>query len=140
MQTVTGILADVNIQGHVDYLFHLLTSDAWVEFWQALGIRYVTFRDIGLDAEASDAAVWHACQDQRLVLVTSNRNQRGVDSLEATIRSRLTAESLPVLTLADAERFRNDRQYADRVVASLLEILFEIDLLRGTGRLYLPRG
>lgn len=42
---MTGILADVNIQGHVDYLFHLLTSDAWVEFWQALGIRYVTFRD-----------------------------------------------------------------------------------------------
>ena len=59
---------------------------------------------------------------------------RGVDSLEATIRSRLTAESLPVLTLADAERFRNDRQYADRVVASLLEILFETSLNRRRAR------
>lgn len=75
---MTGILADVNIQGHVDYLFRLLTSDDWGEFWQALGIRYVTFRDIGLNAEAPDAVVWQTCQDQELVLVTSNRNQRGV--------------------------------------------------------------
>lgn len=135
---MTGILADVNIQGQVDFLFELLTSEAWVEFWEALGIRYVTFGDIGLDTETADVEIWQACRDQGFVLVTSNRNQKGPDSLEATIRSRLTAESLPVLTLADAERFRTDRDYADRVVASLLEILLEIDSLRGTGRLYLP--
>ena len=135
---MTGILADVNIQGHVDFLFELLTSDAWIEFWEALGIRYVIFGDVGLDTETADADVWQACQDQGFVLVTSNRNQKGADSLEATIRNRLTADSLPVLTLADAERFRTDRDYADRVVASLLEILLEIDSLRGTGRLFLP--
>ena len=78
------------------------------------------------------------CQDHDFVLITSNRNQKGPESLEATIRDRTTTESLPVLTLADAERFRHDREYADRVVASLLEILFEIDSFRGTGRLFLP--
>ena len=135
---MTGILADANIQGHVDFLFALLTSEAWLEFWQALGIRYATFGDAGLDVAAADAEVWQRCQDQGYVLITSNRNQKGPDSLEAIIRNRATAESLSVLTLADAERFRNDRAYADRVVASLLEILFEIGSFRGTGRLYLP--
>lgn len=138
MQTVKGILADVNIQGHVDFLFDLLASDAWLDFWQSLGIRYAAFKDIGLEAEAADVAVWQACQDSGYALITSNRNQKGADSLESTIRDRNTAESLPVLTLADAERFRSDRQYADRVVAALLEILFDIEAYRGTGRLYLP--
>ncbi|HVA46417.1 MAG TPA: DUF5615 family PIN-like protein [Pirellulales bacterium] len=78
---MTGILADVNIQGHVDFLVDLLTSDAWVEFWEALGIRYATFDDVGLDAESADAEVWQACQDKGYVLVTSNRNQKGPDSL-----------------------------------------------------------
>src|SRR5579863_7927453 len=131
---VTGILADVNIQGHVDFLFDLLTSEAWFEFWHPLGIRYATFAELGLGAEAPDAVVWQACQDHGYVLITSNRNQKGPESLEATIRNHGTAESLPVLTLSDAERFRNDREYGERVVASLLEILLEIDSFRGTGR------
>ena len=135
---MTGILADVNIQGHVDLLIDLLTSETWIEFWQALGIRYATFADVGLDTDAPDDLIWQKCQDQDLVLITSNRNQSGPDSLEATIRARTTPESLPVLTMADAERFRNDRAYAEQVVASVLEKLLEIDSFRGTGRLYLP--
>ncbi|MGH7140160.1 MAG: DUF5615 family PIN-like protein [Pirellulales bacterium] len=135
---MTGILADANIEGHVEFLFDLLTSDAWIEFWQALGIRYATFEAIGLTADAADDVVWQACQDNGYVLVTSNRNQKGANSLEATIRDRTACDSLPVLTLADAERFRNDREYAELVVASLLEILFDIDTYRGAGRLYLP--
>ena len=31
-----------------------------------------------------------------------------------------------------------DRDYAARVVAQLLEFLFDLDNIRGTGRLYLP--
>ncbi|MGH7140914.1 MAG: DUF5615 family PIN-like protein [Pirellulales bacterium] len=135
---MTGILADVNIQGHVDFLIDLLTSEAWIEFWQALGIGYATFADVGLDAGAPDDLIWQICQDQELVLITSNRNECSPDSLEATIRTRTTPETLPVLTLADAERFRNDRAYAERVVASVLEKLLEIDSFRGTGRLYVP--
>lgn len=49
-------------------------------------------------AEATDAMVWHACQEHVLVLITSNRNQKGNESLEATIRERTTSNSLPVLT------------------------------------------
>ncbi|HVA50546.1 MAG TPA: DUF5615 family PIN-like protein [Pirellulales bacterium] len=135
---MTGILADANIEGHLDFLFDLLTSKAWIEFWQALGIRYATFKEIGLAADDTDDVVWQCCQNNGYVLITSNRNQKGAASLEATIRERATSDSLPVLTLADAERFRNDREYAERVVASLLEILLDMDCYRGAGRLYLP--
>jgi hypothetical protein len=135
---VTGVLADINIQGHVDVLVHLLESDAWIELWRALGLRYITFRDVGLNEQATDATVWQLCQEQGYVLITSNRNQKSPDSLEATIRDRSTPDSLPVLTLADAERFRNDREYAGRVAASLLQTLYDIESFRGAGRLYLP--
>lgn len=72
------------------------------------------------------------------MLITSNRNRASADSLEATIRSRGTEDSLPVLTLADPERLRSDRQYAGRVVVSLIQTLLDLESVRGTGRLYLP--
>lgn len=135
---VTGILADVNIQGHVDFLMELVRSDEWIEFWQYLNIRYVTFADVGLRAETSDADIWQLCQGQGYVLITSNRNRESADSLESTIRAHGGRDSLPVLTLADAERVRHDRGYASRTVVSLLQTLLDIDAVRGAGRLYLP--
>ncbi|HQU42883.1 MAG: hypothetical protein B7Z73_05310 [Planctomycetia bacterium 21-64-5] len=135
---MTGILADVNIQGHVDLLMDLVRSDEWIEFWQFLNLAYVTFGDVGLAEQASDADIWQLCQDQGYVLITSNRNQDSADSLEATIRARGSTDSLPVLTLADAERVRHDRQYAGRVVVSLIQTLLDVDAVRGAGRLYLP--
>lgn len=135
---MTGVLADINIQVHVEFLIELLKSEAWNELWRALDLHYATFADVGLDEEAPDAVVWELCQERGYVLITSNRNQKTADSLEATIRNRSTAESFPVLTLADPERVRNDREYAGRVAASLLQTLFDIDSFRGTGRLFLP--
>jgi hypothetical protein len=135
---VTGVLADINIQGHVRFLVQLLESDVWRELWQALDLHYAAFADVGLEEQATDAVVWELCQERGYVLITSNRNQKGSDSLEATIRLRSTAGSLPVLTLADPERLRQDRDYAGRVAASLLQTLFDMDSFRGTGRLYLP--
>lgn len=134
----TGVLADVNIQGHVDFLMKLIRSDEWIEFWQFLNLTYVTFGDVGLRHDSRDADIWQHCQDQGYVLITSNRNREGADSLEATIRSRRTAESLPVLTLADTERLRHDRLYAGRVAVALLQTLLDLDAVRGAGRLYLP--
>jgi len=135
---VKGILADVNIQGHVERLTSLMESEPWREFWEDLHLDYASFDDVGLPHDAPDADVWHLCQELGYVLITRNRNQDGPDSLEATIRAQNTAESLPVLTIADSERLLHGREYADRVVESLLEILMQIDALRGTGRLYLP--
>ncbi len=54
------------------------------------------------------------------------------------IRQHNNDQCLPVLTLADPDRIFRDRRYADAVVERLLEILFDLDNLRGSGRLYLP--
>ena len=70
--------------------------------------------------------------------MTNNRNEDDAESLQATIRARNRPESLPVLTIADTERLRSSRDYAERVAESLLDTLLRIDALRGTGRLYLP--
>jgi len=48
------------------------------------------------------------------------------------------ADALPVLTLADPDRIGRDTQYAESVAASLFDVLIDVDVLRGTGRLYLP--
>jgi len=55
-----------------------------------------------------------------------------------TILSFNTPECLPVFTLGDAERILSSHDYADRVIDRLFRYLFEIDNIRGTGRLYLP--
>ena len=71
-------------------------------------------------------------------MVTANRNHEGPHSLEAVIRAEGTATNLPVFTLADAERFLRSRDYALRVIEGLLEYLYDLDRIRGAGRLYLP--
>jgi hypothetical protein len=73
-----------------------------------------------------------------VILITNNRNSDSPDSLEATIRRYNTAHSLPVFTIADLDKFRMNRSYAERVLERLLEYLLEIEGVRGTGRLFLP--
>jgi hypothetical protein len=133
-----GILADKNVEGHVTALVRILQEPTWREFWLHLNLSVFTFEDLGLAASAPDSLLWHACQQEGILLITSNRNAAGSDSLQETIRTRNRVDSLPVFTLADAERVVNDRGYAERVAEALLEYLFRIDDLRGTGRLYLP--
>src|SRR5262249_10326723 len=96
------------------------------------------FRTLGLAVTVADAILWHTCQGLQIALVTANRNATGPDSLEATIRAHNKADSLPVFTLADAQRVLHSRDYAERAAAKLLDYLLNIDLVRGTGRLYLP--
>jgi hypothetical protein len=133
-----AILGDVNVQGHVGILVHILESATWREIWAGLNLSVLTFADLGLERDATDDVIWQTCQREQAVLITANRNDDGPTSLEATLRSHNTATSLPVLTVADVERVRQSRNYAERVVESLLEYLLDIDSYRGTGRLYLP--
>lgn len=70
--------------------------------------------------------------------MTSNRNDDGPDSLESTIRTWGTTQSLPIFTIADADRTLHDRDYSDRVIWALLGHLLRLEGLLGTGRLFLP--
>lgn len=135
---VKGVLADVNIEGHVDYVMALVRAAPWADLWQELGLEYATFADLGLSHRDPDADIWQCCQDQGYVLITSNRNHDRPDSLEATIRARSTEQSLPVFTIADTERLRDSREHAQHIAESLLDALLRIETLLGAGRLYLP--
>jgi hypothetical protein len=135
---VKGILADINIQGHVELLQQVWESDAWRELWTALALPVYTFPDVGLHRKATDEVVWQLCQHRELVLVTANRNDAAPDSLESTIRRYNTPTCLPVFTLADVDHLRLNKVYAGRVAVRLLEFFFDIEQYRGTGRMYVP--
>lgn len=132
------IMSDNDVQGHVSRLMDICQSAAWVELWRGLDCVLCTFEDFDLSADASDAAIWQTCQDNEVLLITGNRNAEGPESLEVTIRERNTSDSLPVLTLAAPDRIGRDAHYAEWVVERLFDILIDVDVLRGTGRLYLP--
>jgi hypothetical protein len=135
---VRAILSDISIQGQVNILALLLASDDWREIWTSLNLTVLTFRDLGLAPDTSDAEIWRLCQQQQIVFITANRNSDSPDSLEPTIRNENRPQSLPVFTLADAQQVQYSREYAERVVERLLDYLLDIDKYRGTGRLYLP--
>ena len=135
---VNGTLADANCEGHLALLLRLFQEGWRHDVWEVLHLTPVSLADLGLQPDASDRAVWEACQREQVILLTANRNDAGPDSLEATIQQYNTPASFPVFTLANEQRVLRDRLYAAAVADRLLEFLFDIDRYRGTGRLYVP--
>lgn len=133
-----GILADNDVEGFLRTLIEYCQRSEWHEFWRQLNLRVATFDEIGLQRDASDRDVWIACQRNELVLITANRNADTPDSLELVLRSMNGPRMLPVLTFADPQRIRDDRDYLELVAVRLLERLEEIETFRGAGRIYLP--
>ncbi len=133
-----AIMADNDIRGHMAILARALLSDDWREIWLSLDLPIWSFADLSLTPDASDAAVWHACQRNEVILITANRNDDGDDSLQATIQTHNSPASLPVFTISEPKRVLRSSEYANRVVESLLEYLVDIDKVRGAGRLWLP--
>src|SRR5262249_22500523 len=137
-RSMPRVLADNDVTGKLDAIVRFLESGSWWEFWEDAAVTVVKFRDVGLERDAPDLVIWQTCQSQGIVLFTANRNQKGPESLEETIRLYNQADSLPVITLANPERFTFDRSYADRAAVKLLDILLYIENYRGAGRLYIP--
>jgi hypothetical protein len=135
---VKGILADVSIEGQFQALLRVFQIEPWKEFWADLNLATPRFADLGLVRKTTDWVVWQTCQREQLVLVTENRNANDPDSLEEVIRALNTPDSLPVLTLANAQRIVRERSYAELTAVRMLDILFDIDRRRGAGRLYVP--
>jgi hypothetical protein len=133
-----GLLVDVNIQGQMENVRRIYEGTEWSDFWSDLGIEFLQFPDVGLSAPAKDSVIWRTCQREGLVLVTANRNADGPDSLGAMIETENTLTSLPAITVADQEALRVDRQYVHRVAVRILEILYDIDNYRGSGRAFVP--
>lgn len=132
------LLVDANLDGHAELLDLRLQSDAWRELRDHLDIQFLHLEKAGLDRTTRDDVVWRFCQQHGFYLLTANRNLESEDSLEATIRREGTAESLPVFTLADADRVYQSAAYLDEVVETMVDYLFDEANCRGTGRLFLP--
>jgi hypothetical protein len=132
------IMSDQDVLGHVSRLMDACQASPWDLLWLDLECAVCTFTDLDLADDASDAAVWQACQDGGVLLITGNRNAEGPESLEMTIRQRNRPDCLPILTLADPDRIARDRTYAESVVERLFDILIDIEVFRGAGRLFLP--
>lgn len=138
---MNGIIGDVNFQGNLDRLMFIILSAEWVGFWNDFGLSCHTFAELGLHPRTPDRIVWERCQAEGLVLITGNRNDDGPDSLEATIRDA-GSDTLPVVTIGDAQRVLEDSQYARVVTAKLMDLLEDLvyrpERVLGAGRIYLP--
>ena len=135
-----GLLADVNVQGHLRHIHQLLVvHDLWTVLVE-LKVRFVTFSDIQLPLDLDDRFLWKHCQDEGWVLFTENRNHDSPDSLQATLNDSWRSGNLPVLTLANKERFERDPDYAARVAEDVAELLFGIteESYRDQPRIYIP--
>jgi hypothetical protein len=132
------ILVDANLDGHAELLAMQMATESWAEFRDYLDIRFFSFEDVGLDRETKDDVIWRLCQRQGFYLLTSNRNEESEDSLQATIRRENSISSLPVLTLADAQRLYHSSAYLDKVTEKILDCLLNQENYRGAGRLFLP--
>lgn len=129
------LLADHDTHGQAEWLFSGLIQMGWTEL---LDLQLTTFAEQGLSENLSDAAIWQHCQNHQLILLTANRSMHESESLEATLREANMPDALPVITLADPQRVRSDVSYRRRCVLRLAEILFDLDIYRGSQRLFIP--
>lgn len=53
-----GLLADVNVQGHLPYLRRLMEEQGLMEILTEEGVSLVIFPDLGLDRGTDDRTLW----------------------------------------------------------------------------------
>lgn len=139
---MNGFVSDHDIEGHFLRLIQMAEQSFLAEEWHSLHLRTFTFAALGWSITLPDSEVWRRCQERELVLVTNNRNREDESSLEATLRISAGDWSLPVVTIGSVERFRNEREYAAKVVEEFVEFTYDLvveDRWRGAGRVYVPR-
>jgi hypothetical protein len=136
-----GLLADVNVQGHLPYLRRLIEKLGVLDIVAGLGLTLATFPDLGLDRETDDRALWNYCQANEWVLFTENRNNEDENSLQPTIQDSWREGHLPVITLANKGRFENSEDYALRVAEEVVDVLIRVfhDAVRDQPRIFVPR-
>lgn len=128
-------MIDHNLKGHALVFLGAIASQGWLDI---VPIQFVTFGEMNLSIDSDDRVVWRFAQENQMILLTANRSMRGKDSLEQVMREENTSESLPVITVSNADRLLNDSEYRARCVESLLEIVLDIDTYLGARRIFIP--
>jgi hypothetical protein len=130
-------LVDHNLKGHALVFFGAIASQGWLNI---VPIQFVTFDEMSLSIDSDDRVVWRLAQENQMILLTANRSMKGKDSLEQVMREETTSESLPVITVSNADRLLNDSEYRGRCVESLIEIVLDIDTYLGARRIFIPQS
>jgi hypothetical protein len=73
-----------------------------------------------------------------MILLTANRNMKGEDSLEQVLREENTSDSLPIVTIANLDRFSKESKYRSRCADRIIDIVLSIEDYMGSGRIYIP--
>ena len=128
-------LIDHNLKGHALVFFGAIASQGWLDI---IPIQFVTFDELDLPTDSDDRVVWRLAQKNQMVLLTANRSMKGKDSLEQVMREESTEESLPIITVSNADRLLIDPDYRGRCVESLVEIALSLDSYRGARRVFIP--
>jgi predicted nuclease of predicted toxin-antitoxin system len=88
------VLVDHNLKGYIVLLRGTLAADGWLDL---LSIDFVTLEEAGLAVDTSDRIIWRFAQTNQMLLLTANRNAKGRDSLEQTMKEEGVSTSLPVI-------------------------------------------
>jgi len=129
------LLIDHNLEGHALILLGNIANQGWLEL---LAIRFVTFKEMEWSIDSNDRTVWRVAQANQMILMTANRSMKGEESLEQVLREENTFNSLPVITIGSLDRLLDERDYRNRCVDRLLEILLDVENYMGVGRLFIP--
>jgi hypothetical protein len=129
-----NFLIDYNMRGQAALLWGTLAAEGWLEL---VPIRFVGFEEVNLSEDSNDRLVWQVAQTDQMIILTANRNMKGIDSLEQVIREENTGTSLPVFTIGNKERL-DEKRYREQYASRLVEILFDLENYMGVGRLYIP--
>lgn len=134
---VAAILSDRDVEGHARLIWQALESSGWLALFS---LELVTFHDVGLPHDTSDREVWRFAQANRMILLTYNRNMKGVDSLEQTLRDENRLHSLPILTIGNRDRLTEDAEYRERCADDVADVILYIERHRGRGRIFIPQS
>ncbi|MEG4944333.1 ACP S-malonyltransferase [Microcoleus sp. F4-D5] len=128
-------LVDHNFKGHARILLGSITNQGWLDF---VPIRFVMFEEVGLSIDSNDRVVWRLAQENRMILLSANRSMKDEESLEQVMREENTQNSLPVVTIGNADRVLNDSIYRERCVDRLVEIAIYTVNYMGARRIFIP--
>jgi hypothetical protein len=98
-------LIDHNLKGHALVFLGAIATQGWLDI---VPMQFVTFAEMDLSINSDDRTVWRLAQENQMILLTANRSMKGKDSLEQVLREENTSESLPVITVSNADRLLID--------------------------------
>jgi hypothetical protein len=128
-------LRDNNLNGQAIIFLGSIANQGLLDI---IPIRFVTFAQMELPIDSDDRVVGRLAQENQMILLTANRSMKGKDSLEQVMREENTQNSLPVITIGNADRLLNDSEDRERCVERLIEIVLGINGYMGVSRLFIP--